>query len=88
MCFFFVCMAKIVVHCIDVLRVADLKSSYLYENLPVRTKMAVLSRRLILLAILLCEQFIHRAQINLHPNKQLLRNQQHAYQSYLSYFLL
>ena len=33
------------------------KSSYLYENLPVQTKMAILSRRLILLAVLLCEQF-------------------------------
>ena len=33
------------------LRIALLKSSYLYENLPVHTKMAILSRRPILLAI-------------------------------------
>ena len=32
---------------------ADRKSSNLYENLTVQTKMAILSRRLILLAILL-----------------------------------
>ena len=66
---------------------AYLKTSYLYENLPVQTKMAILSRRLILLALLF-EQFIHLTQNNLHPNKQLLSTQQHAYQSYLSYFLL
>ena len=30
---------------------ADQKSSYLYENLPVQTKMTILSRRPILLAI-------------------------------------
>ena len=69
-----------------VLRVANLKSSYLYENLPV-TKKAILSRRLILLAVLLCK-VIHHTEINLHPNKQLLSTQQHACQSYLRYFLL
>ena len=56
---------------------ADHKSSYLYENLTVQTKMAILSRRPILLAILLYDQFLHLTQINLHPNTQLL-----------SYFLL
>ena len=61
---------------------ADLKSSYLYENLPVQTKMAILSRTLILLAILLYEQFIHHTQINLRSNKLLLNTQQHAYQSF------
>ena len=45
--------------------------------------MAILSRRLILLAILLYEQFIHYTQINLRPNKQLLVTQQQAYQSFL-----
>ena len=60
----------------------------LYENLPVQTKMAILSRTLILLATMLYEQFIHHTQINLRPNKQLLSTQQHAYQSFLSYFLL
>ena len=64
------------------------KSSYLYENLPVQTKMAILSRRLILLAILLYEQFTHYTQINLCPNNQLLKFQQQAYQSFFSYFLL
>ena len=44
----------------------------LYENLPVQTKTAILSRRLILLAILLYEQFIHHSQIYLCPNKELL----------------
>ena len=34
---------------------ADHKSSNLYKNLPVQTKMAILSRRLILLAILAFE---------------------------------
>ena len=52
---------------------ADLKSSYLYENLLVQIKRAIMSRRLyILLAILLYEQFIHHTQIYLRPNKQLL----------------
>ena len=60
----------------------------MYENLPVQTKMAILSRRLILLAILLYEQFIHYTKINLRPNKQLLSTQQQAYQSFFSYFLL
>ena len=45
--------------------------------------MTILSRRLILLAILLYEAFLHLAQINLHPNKQFLSTQQHAYQSFL-----
>ena len=45
--------------------------------------MAILSRRTILLAILLCEQYIHLTQINLSPNIQLLSTQQHAYQSFL-----
>ena len=58
------------------------QSSYLYENLPVKTKMAILSRRPILLAILLYEQFVHLTQINLYSNAQLLSTQQHAYQSF------
>ena len=44
------------------LRFANLKNSKLYENLPVQ-KMAILSRRLILLAILLYEQFMHYTHI-------------------------
>ena len=55
----------------------------LYENLPVQTKMAILSRRLVLLAIFFHEQFIHHKQImiNVRTNKQLLSTQQHAHQS-------
>ena len=64
------------------------RRSYLYENLPVQTKMAILSRRPILLAILMNEQFLHLTQINLHPNAQLLSTQQHAYQSFFGYFLV
>ena len=60
----------------------------LYDNLPVQTKMAILSKRLILLAILLYEQFKHYTPINLRLNKQLLSIQQQAYQSFLSHFLL
>ena len=70
------------------LRDADHKSSYLYENLPVQTNMAILSRRPILLAILLYEQFLRLTQINLYPNTQLLSTQQHAYQSFFGYFLV
>ena len=44
--------------------------------------MAILSRRPILLAILLYEQFIHLTRINLRPNIQFLSTQQHAYQSF------
>ena len=47
------------------LKDADLKSYFLYDNLPVQTKMAILSSRLKLLPILLHEQFIHHKQINL-----------------------
>ena len=53
-----------------------------------KQKMAILSRRLTLLAIILHEQCTHHKQINLRQNKQLLSTQQHAYQSFLSYFLL
>ena len=45
--------------------------------------MAILSRRLILLAILLYESFIHYTQINSSPNTQFLSIQQHAYRSFL-----
>ena len=67
---------------------ADHKSSYLYENLPVQSKMAILSKRRILVVILLSEQFLHLTQINLHPNIQFLSTQQHAYQSFFGYFLV
>ena len=62
---------------------ADHKSSYLYENVPVQTKMAILSKRPKLLAILLYKQFMHLTQINLHPYTQLLSTHQSAYQSFL-----
>ena len=59
---------------------ADLKSSYFYENLPVQTKMAILSRRSILLAnFLLYDQFKRLTQINLCCNIQFMSTQQHAY---------
>ena len=45
--------------------------------------MTILSRRLILLAILLYEQFIHLTQVNLHPNIQFLSTQQHANHHFL-----
>ena len=80
---------------------ADLKSSNLYENLPVQTKMtifvfclrlyvlvnnfsvilgrqAILSRALIIQAIMLYEQFIHHMQINLSPNTDFFSLQQCA----------
>ena len=41
-------------------------------------KIAILSRRPILLVILLYEQFLHLTLINLHPNTQLLSTQQHT----------
>ena len=40
------------------------KSSYLYENLPGKTKMTFLSRIRILLAISLYGQFINHTQIS------------------------
>ena len=52
----------------------------LYETLHPQTKLASLARRLILLAILLYEQFINYAHIDSHPNKQLFSTRQHAYQ--------
>ena len=60
----------------------------LYENLPEQIKMAILSRRPILLAILLYEQFKHLKRINLRPNAQFLSTQQYAYQSFFGYFLV
>ena len=50
--------------------------------------MTILSRRRTALAILLYEQSIHLAQITLCFNTQLLSNRQHAYQSFLSHFLV
>ena len=44
------------------------KASNCIKNLPVKTKMALLSRKSIFLAILLHGQFIHYTQLNLHPN--------------------
>ena len=45
-------------------------------------------KRQIPLAILLYEQFKHLTQITLRLNTQLLSNQQHAYRSFLSHFLV
>ena len=50
--------------------------------LPVKTKMAFLSRILALLAILLYKQYIHHTQATLRPNRQYLSAQQYAYQSF------
>ena len=53
------------------------------ENLSVQTKIAILSRRLILLVILLYEQFKHNTKINLSLNTQsVFSTQQSAYQSF------
>ena len=41
-----------------------------------KQKMAILSRRPILLAVLLYEQFIHFTQIDLRPNIQFVSSQQ------------
>ena len=67
---------------------ANHKSHYLYENLPVKSKMAFLSRILILLAILLYEQYIHDTQASICTKMQFLSAQQYAYRSLLSYFLV
>ena len=56
------------------------------SNLPIQTKMAILSKRPILLALLLYEQFIHLTQITLCPNIQFLSTQERAYQSFLVTF--
>ena len=47
---------------------ADLKRSYPYENLPVQTKMVILSRRPILVVIVLYKHFLHLTRIILHPD--------------------
>ena len=47
-----------------------------------------MSRILILLAILLYEQYIRHTQASICPNMQFLSAQQYAYQSLLSYFLV
>ena len=57
----------------------DLKGSPICTN----KNMAILSRRLILLAMLLHEQFRHYTNINLSHRMQFLSTQQHAYQSFL-----
>ena len=66
---------------------ANHKSQYLYKSLPVKTKMAFLSWKLIFLAILLHGQFIHYTQISLHPNIHFFNAQQRAYQSFFRNFL-
>ena len=53
-----------------------------------KQKWLFLSLIRISLAILLYEQFIHLRQMTLRPNIKLLSTQQHAYQSFLSYFLV
>ena len=68
-------------------------SEYFYGRIDhkgpkVKYKMALLSRILILLAILLYEQYTHHTQASLRPNTQYLSAQQYAYQSFLSYFLI
>ena len=50
--------------------------------------MAVLSGRLILVAVLLYERFMHYARIDLCPNRQRLSTQRRACRSFLSCFLL
>ena len=56
---------------------ANFKNSYLFENLPVQTKIPILSRRTILLAI-------HLAHNNYFTSQHtVLSTQQHAYQSVL-----
>ena len=59
---------------------ADHKSCYLYENLPVQTKLAILPRRLILLAILLYEELYTLHTDYFASKKQLLSTQQQASQ--------
>ena len=54
--------------------------TYLYENLPAKSKMAFLSRKLIRLAKLLYEQYIHHTEASICPNMQYLSAQQYAYQ--------
>ena len=46
-----------------------------------RTKLTILLRRQILLAISLYEQFLHLTPITLRPNIQFLSTQQRTYQS-------
>ena len=53
-----------------------------------KQKMAILSWKRKHLAIFLYEKFIHLTQITLRPNIQRLSTPQHAYQSFLSYFLV
>ena len=65
----------------NLLRVCRSKKLYLVKKLPVQTKMAILSRTLILLTILLYEQFIHYTQVNLSANMQFLSTQQRANES-------
>ena len=50
--------------------------------------MAFLSRRRILLAMMMYEQFINFTQISLRPKIQLLSTLHHAYQSFLSVSLV
>ena len=54
---------------------ANHKSHYLYETLPVKSNMAFLSRILILLAILLYEQYKPHTKASICPKVQFLRAQ-------------
>ena len=57
------------------------------KKIPVHINKAILSRRPILLAVLLYEQFVHLTRISLCPNTQFLSTQQCAlYQSVLVIF--
>ena len=54
---------------------------FLINNLY-KCKWRFLSERLMVLTLLLYEQFIHQTQVILCPNMQFLSTQQRAYQSY------
>ena len=60
----------------------------LVKKFTCKIKMAFLSRKSILLAILLHGQFIRYTQISFHPNIHVFTAQQRVYQSFLSNFLV
>ena len=64
------------------------KSQYLYENLPVKTKISLFVKEINTYGYIVAWAIYTLHTDSLHPDIHSFTAQQHAYQSFLSYFLV
>ena len=94
----FLCLADVAILSFEIYGHAGLFFSQMIKGPPVekalvcikftwKNKNDILSRKLILQAVLLHGQLICYTQISLYPNIQFFIAQERAYQSFLRYFL-